>query len=137
MKKIFVILVIIVIGYAVYRISRLSPNTGQSADLFKKPADVKKTMATLIPQQSANFIKDGVIVQKEENEETAWKFIYEEPGAPVLQVMLDFNNRSRCDYGQGEQICNKKKFENGLRVHVEGNKNGDQLKVIRLKVLNN
>jgi hypothetical protein len=23
-----------------------------------------------------------------------WKFIYEEPGAPVLQAMLDFNNRS-------------------------------------------
>lgn len=130
MKKIFVILVIIVICYAVYRISRLSPNIGQSADLFKKPA-------TLIPEQAADLIKDGVIVQREENEETVWKFIYEEPGAPVLQVMLDFNNRSLCDYGQGEQICNEKKFENGLRVHVEGNKNGDQLKVIRLKVLNN
>ncbi len=136
MKKIFVILVIIVIGYGIYRISKLPPNTGQSTDLFKKPGDVKKTMATLIPEQSANFIKDGVIVQKEENEEMAWKFIYEAPGAPVLQVMLDFNNRSQCDYGQGEQICSEKKFENGLRAHVEGNKKGDTVTIINLKLLN-
>lgn len=53
----------------------------------------------------------------------------------ALHLTLDFNFRSKCDYGSGEQICNIKKFVIGQRVHIEGNKNGDLLKVISLKVL--
>jgi len=33
------------------------------------------------------------------------------------------------------EVGNEKKFENGLRVHIEGDKNGDLVKASKLKIL--
>lgn len=103
---------------------------------FKKPAVVKNQIATLVPQKTADFIKDGNLhLSGEGSEMTAWKILYGEPGNPAVIATLNFNNRSQCDYGSGEQTCNEKHFENGMQVHVEGIKNGDEVTVIKLKVV--
>ncbi len=140
MKKILIILVIgIGLGVLVYGAKNFSTSsTGPvKSDLFKKPEEVKKTMTTLIPEKKADFSKDGYLHLYDENKETAaWKLLYDEPGRLALTLTLNLNFRSRCNYGGGEQICNEKKFENGKRVHVEGNISGDQLTVLKLKILN-
>jgi len=140
MKKVLIILVIgIGLGVLVYGAKNFSSSPGSSVkpDFFKKSSEVKKTMTTLIPEQKADFSKDGSLHLYDENKETAtWKLLYDEPGRLALILTLSFNFRSRCDYGGGEQICNEKKFENGKRVHVEGIINGDQLTVLKLKTLN-
>lgn len=137
MKKIIAVFVIIILAYGIYRLTKLPASPAQPQDFFKKPEEVKNTMATLIPEKQADFSKDGNLRLKiGEETEGQWMFIYDEPGKMAANVLLDFNNRSICDYGNGEQICNTKKFEIGQRVHVEGNINGDLLTVLKLKILN-
>lgn len=110
--------------------------TQEKSDLFKKPEEVKNQMATLIPERQADFIKDGRLHLSSAGQEMEnWTFFYEELGNPAIIATLDFNNRSKCDYGQGEQICSEKHFENGMRVHIEGIKNGTDITILNLKVI--
>jgi len=131
MKKFLIILIIgIGLGLLVYGVKNFSSSSTSpvKSDLFKKPS-------IIIPEQKPDFIREGSLRPKQENDEEQWMFLYDEPGRLALNVVLDFNNRSKCDYGQGEQICNTKKFEPGQRAHMEGLKNGDLVKVITLKFM--
>ncbi len=139
-----IIVIVVVFGILAYgtwqyvsknlKISRSS--TIEQSDLFKKPEEVKNQMATLIPEKQADFIKDGRLHLSNAGQEIEnWTILYEEPGEPAVIANLNFNNRSKCDFGQGEQICSEKHFENGMRVHIEGVKNGNDLTVLKLKVL--
>jgi len=143
MKKVIVTLIFLglagIIGYEI--ISKAKITRGPAANLekpdwIKTAKEARETMATVIPAQKPDFITDGNLRLKSSDEETEnWTLLYEEPGKPAIIIYLTFNFRSKCDYGSGEQICNTKKFENGLRVHIEGIKNGSDVTVIKLKII--
>ena len=143
-------LIIIVVGITVgisayfgyrYVKNNLKITRGPEANLekpewMKTAKEAKEEMATIIPAPNPDFITDGHLQVRDEGEETEnWVFLYEEPGRPAAVAYLTFNFRSKCDFGKGEQICNTKKFENGMYVHLEGIKSGSDVKVIKLKVL--
>lgn len=108
----------------------------EKSDLLKSPEEAKEEIAKVAPVEAPNFTKTGYIQHQSDDEESeSWRFLYEEPGNPAILANLNFNFRSKCDFGSGEQICNPKKFENGLFVQIEGTKSGDDVTVIRLKVL--
>ncbi len=146
-KKIFIITgvgVVVVTGvYLGYKYvkNNLKITTGSEAniekpDWFKTAKEAKETMATVIPAQKPDFITDGNLrLRNGGDEEEIWTLLYEEPGKPAVIAYLTFNFRSKCDYGSGEQICNTKKLENNQKVNLEGLKNGQDVTVIKLKVL--
>ena len=108
----------------------------EKSDLFKKPQEMREIMATVAPKPKPDFTADGNLHLRNEGEENeSWTLLYEEPEKPAVIAYLTFNFRSQCDFGSGEQICNTKKLENGLRVYVEGTKNGNDVAVIKLAVL--
>jgi len=147
LKKIIIIAVVIVIvavvSYSSYRylkknlkIARGPEANVEKPEWMKTTKEAKEEMATIIPAPNPDFITDGHLQVRDEGEETEnWVFLYEEPGRPAAVAYLTFNFRSKCDFGKGEQICNTKKFENGMYVHLEGIKSGSDVKVIKLKVL--
>lgn len=146
MKKAIVIAIIagiiffvLAVGQYVVKNAKISRDTTSSTktqDLLKKPEETRNLMQTVAPLPKADFSKDGYLSFGQEDEETPTiKLLYEEPGRPAVIAYLSFNFRSKCDYGQGEGICNEKKFEDGIRVHIEGVKSGSDVTVIKLQVL--
>lgn len=128
-------LVLGALAFVVYRsVEKGTP--ASSTDFFKKPAEVKNEIATIAPQKRADFVKDGNLKLSGEGSEMAtWVLLYDEPGQLALSATLILNNRSKCNFGKDEQICSEKHFENGLRVHLEGTKNGNEVTVIKLEEL--
>lgn len=101
-----------------------------------KGTPAKKEIASVVPPETADFVKDGNMRLMDEGSETeVWRILYGEPGNPAALATLSFNNLSKCDFGSGEQICNEKKFEQGMKVHIEGIQNGSDVKVLKLKVI--
>lgn len=137
MKKIILVVVIggiiilvLAAGQYVAKNAKISRevSTVDLMDSFKKSPD--------IPLPQADFVKDGEMVLRDQDSETpTWRLFYGEPGNPAANVILNFNFRSKCDFGSGEQICSEKHYENGLRVHIEGIKSGSDVTVLTLKVL--
>lgn len=112
-------------AFGVYLVSQKPAVT--TGDLAKTPSEVK---------EQPNFVDDGTITQHDVGlEDPALEFLYEEPGFPALIVALKLNNRSTCDFGNGEQVCGMKHFEDGMRAHVEGLKSGNDVTVVSLKIL--
>lgn len=134
-----VIIFVLAVGQYVIKNVKVSQDATsdiKTQDLLKKPEEVKKIMESVAPLPQADFVKDGYLRLDQEDEETlSWKLLYEEPGRPIVTIYLDFNFRSKCDYGQSEGICNEKKFEDGMRIHIEGTKSGNNVTVIKLQVL--
>lgn len=135
-----IIIFVLAVGQYVVKNAKISRDTTSTTktqdDLLKKPEEVKKIMESVAPLPQADFVKDGYLSFGQEDEETPTiKLLYEEPGRPVVIACLTFNFRSKCDYGQGEGICNEKKFEDGQRVHLEGTKSGSDVTVLTLRVL--
>lgn len=134
-----IIICVLAIGQYVVKnvkISRDATSTTKTQDLFKKPEEARKIMESVAPLPQADFIKDGYLSFGQADEGTPTiKLLYEEPGRPVVIAYLTFNFQSKCDYGQGEGICNEKKFEDGQRVHLEGTKSGSDVTVLTLRVL--
>jgi len=80
------------------------------------------------PDVFADFEKQGNIV----NQNGQWIFVYEEPGAPALTVVLNFTDESICEFNGQEGECNSDNLSNGMRAKVEGRKVDDQLTVTNL-----
>lgn len=135
-----VMAVVIYSGYR-YAKNNLKITRGPAADLekpswIKTTKEARETMATVVSAIKPDFTADGNLHLRNEGEENeSWTFLYEEPGKPAVVAYLIFNFRSQCDFGSGEQICNTKKFENGIRVHLEGTKSGSDVTVIKVKLL--
>ena len=134
-----VIIFVLAVGQYMFKNAKVSRDTTSSTktqDLLKKPEEAKKIMESVAPLPQADFVKDGYLRLDQEDEETSnWQLLYEEPGRLALIVNLNFNNRSSCDYGKGDQIRSEKHFKDGMRVHIEGTKGGNNVTVINLKVL--
>lgn len=149
MKKIFLliifIIIVIVISGFIYIASQkivitrpTSPSTITRPDWFKTKEEVKEIIATAAPAPAINFTHDGNLIKQGAGTETeGWIFLYEEPGHPALPVNLIFQHFSLCDFGDGEKSCQIKlnKIESGIRVHLEGDKEGNEITVIKLKQL--
>jgi len=133
-------MIIVYAGYGYVR-NNLKITRGPAANLekpswLKTAKEAREEMATVVPTVTPDFVADGYLRLRDEGEETEyWTLLYEEPGNPAVIAYLTFNFRSQCDYGSGEQICNTQKFENGLKVHLEGTKKNKDVTVIKLKVL--
>lgn len=144
MKKIFLILfaIVIVVGggvlFAGKKLKTTPSSSGTDASVLVKTAqEAKDEMATVIPKDKPDYSKDGHLIIRDEGTETEyWILLFDEPGSLASTVTLNFNNRSFCDFGSGEQVCNTGRFEVGTRVHIEGNKKGDTVTVTTLKLLN-
>lgn len=118
------------------KITRGTPTTKPIEDLVQKPKEVKETIAAIVPAPEANFSKDGDLLdQRQDPEVERWIFLYGEPGNPAVTVELKFNFRSKCDLGQGENICNTERFPKQIRVHIEGNLKDKVLTVQKMKTL--
>ncbi len=75
------------------------------------------------------FAHDGNMIQNSPGlEEDTWYLSYEEPGAPGFSVQLRFDGSSRCGSENMLKVCDIS-FEQGDRVHVEGDRNGDSVLV--------
>jgi len=82
-----------------------------------------------------NFTETGNILNWDSRSESYtenWTLLYEKPGNPAISVKLVFNEASFCDLGEGRQICDKNKLNNGDRAKVEGNRNNEEVVVINL-----
>lgn len=136
-------LVMVALVYAGFRyvknnlkITRGSATNLEKPDWIKTAKEAQKVMATVAPTPKPDFTADGSLHLKDKGEETEnWTFLYKEPDKLAVIAYLTFNFRSQCDLGRGEQICNTEKLENGLKVKIEGNKNGSNLTVLKLKLL--
>jgi spore germination protein GerM len=78
-----------------------------------------------------NFSEEGNITR--DSEESDWVFVYEEPGAPGLNVDLEFGDYSACFQEETEKNCSEMNFKVGDRVKVEGEKIENMVKVVSLK----
>lgn len=145
-KLLITLMAITALGVGIYTTYRYVKNNlkitrGPEANLekpewFKTAKETKETLATVAPVPKPDFVADGRLFLHDEGEETEnWTFSSEDLGKSAGAVYLAFNFHSLCDYGSGEQLCNTKKLENRLRVHIEGTKNGQNVTVIKLKVL--
>ncbi|MBP9757236.1 MAG: GerMN domain-containing protein [Candidatus Pacebacteria bacterium] len=75
------------------------------------------------------FAHDGNLIQNSPGlEADTWYLTYEEPGAPGLSVQLRFDGNSRCGSENMLKVCDIS-FEQGDRVHVEGDRSGDSVLV--------
>jgi hypothetical protein len=130
-------------GYAGYRyvknnlkITRGPTANTERPEWLKTAKEARETMATIAPTAAPDFIANGSLRLFDEGEETEeWALLYQESGKRAATAYLNFNFRSQCDFGGGEQMCHPEKFENGLKVHLEGTKSGSEVTVIKLKVL--
>jgi hypothetical protein len=80
------------------------------------------------PDVFADFEDRGNII----NQNGQWIFVYEEPGAPALTVVLNFTDNSLCQFNSEASKCNLDELSNGMRIQVEGRKVDDQLTVTSL-----
>ncbi|HUV46917.1 MAG TPA: hypothetical protein VMW29_02165 [Candidatus Bathyarchaeia archaeon] len=137
------------VGFGAYFLSRKTKES-----LLKKPAPIFQpeepaiVSPSLIPTPSpssspaetltVNFSQTGNALNwdsKTESYTEEWKLLYEAPGNPSLSVNLVFGQNSVCDFGSGDEVCDKSKLSNGDLVKVEGNKAGDIVSIMKLKKL--
>lgn len=87
------------------------------------------------PSLTENFDKRGNLTDwdsKLEKETGSWILLYDEPGRLAIAANLVFDNSSKCDLGNGEEICDKSKFELGTTARVQGVEEGGKVKVTKL-----
>jgi len=83
-------------------------------------------------EEGISFVDSGNIV----GNNGGWDLIYEEPGAPALQVSLEFDKDSVCQkQGEEDQSCFPVYWKQGDRVRVEGKKIGEQVKIDTFKLV--
>lgn len=83
-------------------------------------------------EEGIPFLDSGNIV----GNNGGWDLIYEEPGAPALQVSLRFDENSICQKeGEEDQSCFPVYWEQGDRVSVEGKRRGEQVQVDIFRLL--
>ncbi len=105
--------------------------SSQSASTPASDENENEEDPTLTPTPGPDFSEQGNLVKPQDD----WVLVYEEPGQPALTVVLEFDEESRCDLGDGFEECDWEQFENGMRVEVTGWKDNDALKVDDLEIL--
>jgi len=126
---VLVVVVVVLAGVMVYgyfnQESGLSL-TGEEIVRGEKPKEPLKV----------DFSRTGVVLNWDAETESYvedWIFLYEELGAPALNVELVFDENSICDMGEGEKVCDESQLNNGDTVSIEGNRDDKKVMVIRLK----
>jgi hypothetical protein len=139
-KKVFIPIVVLIIliivvgaGYGVYKY--FGPKTiflPTGLSVKKESESVPKEPATINFSQSGNVLNWD---SRTESYTEDWTLLYEEPGNPALSVKLVFDENSRCDVGEGEEVYDRSKLNNGDRAKIEGNKSDGEVTVVTLKKL--
>ena len=129
MKKIIisiaVILLIIILGIFFWRADQTNNNT--------PPPSPTST----IPNTTVNFQVDGILVRNNPGlVPNVWHIVTEQPGTPAVVYMLQFNSTSDCTINREKTDCTTLSIDNGMRVHVTGNKTDTTIHVATLETVN-
>ena len=133
-KALLIVLTLVVLGVGLgaYRYYRQQQISLAPEELVEIPAEEMKEPTDSVvkeePSSEAEHLGAGVLLQKEDH----WIMLFDEPGKPAANLVLKFNENSLCDFGEGEHVCDEKKFVQGINIMVEGQKEGNNLTVIRL-----
>ena len=94
--------------------------TGLEPSLEPKPATL-------------SYVQEGNLV----NQTGSWQLLYDDPktGNPAAITDLEFDNNSKCDLGQGSQVCKPDEFVVGTRVLVEGIDKEGEVVVVKITAL--
>lgn len=118
----------------------LQPSVEPEAQTVSSPAEVNQPMSVSPEPLSLeiNFSQSGTILDWDSQTERhtgIWRFLWDEPGALALNVELEFNQQSQCDWGQGNKVCQLESSKNGTTVQLEGNRVDNKVIVINLKAI--
>jgi hypothetical protein len=89
---------------------------------FFSETEVESNQETSPSPVELDFEKEGNIVQQDGK----WILVYEEPGAPALTAVLEFNENGSFDF---------KNFKQGMRVKVTGEKTDNKVEVSQLTIV--
>jgi hypothetical protein len=112
-----------------------SPSGEAEPQISTKP-DVEE--ASLQPVLIENFNRTGNLTDWDSHTERQtgnWILLYEAPGQPAIVANLAFNALSKCDLGNGEEVCDKSKLELGTIAKVQGHEENGVVTVIKLTKL--
>jgi len=83
-----------------------------------------------------NFSQEGNLVKDNPGmKEGEWYLVYDEPGAPGKSVLLKLVDFSTCSFRGVGKECDEDELEKGMRVNLQGIREGDVLTVTHLTVL--
>lgn len=137
MNKIIAILILIIV-FLIAGIVYFVSSTGLVQKQVKPPSELVTEEITQVqpttnlqqkPPPEINFSKTGEIVKKE----TGFILLYGEPGNPAATVQLIFTPNSLCDLGEGKKLCETAKFEDGIRVKIDGNRKNNEVEVVEIE----
>lgn len=98
-------------------------------------APTKGVEPQISPVLIENFDKTGNLTDWDANAEKQtgdWILLYEEPGRSAIVANLVFSAFSRCNLGNGEEVCDKNKLELGAIARVQGDEKNGVVTVIKL-----
>ncbi len=78
--------------------------------------------------QEPTFTETGNLVF----DDNKWFLLYEEPGAPALNLELIVTEKTTCDLGTDFTGCDLNRVKSGARVKVTGVREGNKLRVTKL-----
>ena len=84
---------------------------------------------TPVSTEEISFQETGNLVY----DEGSWYLVYEEPGAPALNLELKFTQDSQCFLGEDKEGCDLYQVKSGSRVTVSGVPTEGELKVTELR----
>ncbi len=127
-KKIGLLLIILalLIGMGTYALIRLNQRI-----------DTINTETTTPPQtsQQINFVETGTLTRNNPGQpQGEWFLIYEQPGAPALNVQLNITQNSQC-FNSTQLPCTQANLQPGDRVLIRGVRENNTVEVTRLEVI--
>jgi len=109
----------------------INPNVvGGELSNTVEEGEVVPTSKVALDARNADFIEEGNLMGDE--------LVYEKPGRPAIRVKLVFNSTSWCENKpclMGANPSMVGKYEDGTRVKISGEKEGEAVKVYVLNVV--
>lgn len=111
-------------------------DTNNFSDYFFSSKKIKRIPTpTPFPRSADNFFKTGNLKNDEVSEgslSSAWSFLYEEPGAPALKLIMVFTPESKCFISQENTSCSTSLLKEGDRLNLAGFKKDNYVIVTSL-----
>jgi len=150
MKKLIIFCFIIISAFIFSGCQLSTPNTPSNSETFNNPSvssvsvEVKPPQSPVIqplpPASQAaaviNFSHEGETINWDSRTETYtqdWTLLWGKPGNPAVVTKLIFNAGSLCNLGQGYEVCDKNKLNNGDRARVDGQGTETEVIVVKLE----
>jgi len=137
MKPVIIVVLLVVVSggaYFIYQsIGQRSGSVAVPQAEVGQPAMNQRPNTVLesgIPTEKGNFSQTGNLSAQEDG----WSLVWDEPGRMALNVKLKFTEQSSCILGGEKKDCGLlNKDEGSYYISVEGNRNEDEVTVIKLE----